>query len=105
MSESSSDEVLLDCSSLPPLARADLQTFLERQPEVQSVTRRLHVTDILLNPDTQGLVSPRFDLVVHLAGPPSPEGANREAEAILRKVAEWEQANRPRIAEASNREQ
>jgi hypothetical protein len=38
MSESSSDEVLLDCSSLPPLARADLQTFLERQPEVQSVT-------------------------------------------------------------------
>jgi hypothetical protein len=106
MSESSSDEVLLDCSSLPPLARADLQTFLERQPEVQSFTRRLHITDTLLNPDTQGLVSPRFDLVVHLAGPPLQRGANREAGAtILKKVAEWEQANRPRVAEDSNRDQ
>src|ERR1700686_5540023 len=65
MSESSSDEVLLDWSALLPLARASLQTFLARQPEVQSVTRRLHVTDTLLNPDTQGLISPRFDLVVH----------------------------------------
>jgi hypothetical protein len=104
MSESSSNEVLLDCSSLPPLVRASLQTFLERQPEVQSVTRRLHVTDTLLSPDKHGLVTPRFDLVVHLAGQPSQEGANREAGAtILRKVAEWEQANRPRRAEASNR--
>jgi len=106
MNESSSDEVLLDCSSLPPLVRARLQTFLERQPEVQSVTRRLHITDTLRNPDTQGLVSPRFDLVVHLAGPPSPGGVNREAGAkILRKVAEWEKANRPRIADASSRGQ
>jgi hypothetical protein len=79
MSASSGYEVLLDCSSLPPLVRASLQTFLERQPEVQSITRRLHVTDILLNPDTLGLVTPRFDLVVHLAGQPSPEGAIPEA--------------------------
>jgi hypothetical protein len=79
--------VLLDCSSVPPLVPASLQTFLERQPEVQSVT------DTLLHPDTHGLVTPRFDLLVHLASQPSLEGANREAGAtILRKVAEWEQA-------------
>ena len=98
MTQLYSDEVLVECSSLSPLVRANLQEFLERQPEVQSVSRRFHVTDALLDPETQGLLIPCFDLVVHLASPSSPEGAaTREAGfAILKKVAEWEQANRPR---------
>ena len=94
----SSDEVLVECSSLSPIDRSNLQAFLERQPEVQSVSRRLHVTEALLNPETQGLLVPCFDLVVHLACPPSPESAaSRDAGvAILKKVAKWELANRPR---------
>lgn len=107
MSERSSDQVLVECALLSPLERVNLQTFLERQPEVQSVTRRLHASDSLFNPDTRGLVVPRFDLVVHLRVQLSPGSvASREAgDAILRKVAQWEQANRPRAADASNRSQ
>jgi len=71
-SEASGDQVLVECSSLPPLLRNDLQAFLERQPEVRAVTRRLHTSDALLNPDTVGLVAPLFDLVVHLAERPRP---------------------------------
>jgi hypothetical protein len=69
-SEASSDQVLVECSSLPPPLRNDLQSFLERQPAVRAVTRKLRVSDALLNPDTLGLVAPRFDLVVHLAERP-----------------------------------
>ena len=106
MTEPSDDQVLVDCWSLSPLDRAALQVFLERQPEVHSITRRLHIADALLNPDTQGLLIPCFDLVVHLASPRSPERApsHEAAAAILKKIAEWEQANRPR-ADALNRDQ
>jgi hypothetical protein len=107
MTEASSDQVLIECSTLSPLQRVDLQAFLERQPEVQSVTRRLHASDALLSPDTQGLVIPRFDLVVH-PGVQFQHGsaASREVgDAILRKVAEWQRAHRPRNSNASNRGQ
>src|SRR6516162_3066407 len=98
-SEACSDQVLVECSSLPPLLRNDLQAFLERQPEVRAVTRKLHVSDALLNPDTVGLVAPRFDLVVHLAEcsrPSTAEERDNRAAPILKKVAEWTVANRPR---------
>lgn len=68
--ESSHDELLVECSSLSPLLRSDLQAFLERQSEVQRVSLRLRVTDALLNPDTLGLISPRFELVVPLVKDP-----------------------------------
>src|SRR5215471_226385 len=102
MTEPSSDQVLVECSSLSAVLRVDLQAFLERQPEVQSVTRRLHPSEALLNPDAQGLVIPRFDLVVDLRAHLSPGStASREAaDSILRKVAEWQVANRPRTADA-----
>ena len=86
-SQASSDQVVVECSSLPPL-----QAFLERQPEVRAVTRSLHVSDALLNPDTIGLVAPRFDLVVHLAERPKAGTATApddRAAPILKKVAEW----------------
>src|SRR5215472_1753579 len=98
-SQASSDQVLVECSSLPPLLRDHLQAFLERQPEVRAVTRRLHVSDALLNPDTVGLVAPLFDLVVHLAVRPqasAPEAADDRAAPILKKVTEWTNAHRPR---------
>jgi hypothetical protein len=98
-SQTSSDQVLVECSSLPPFLRNDLQTFLERQPEVRAVTRKLRVSDALLNPDTAGLVAPRFDLVVHLAERPqasTAEAADDRAAPILKKVAEWTTAHRPR---------
>ena len=86
MTQLSSDEVLVECSSLSPIDRANLQAFLERQPEVHSVSRRLHVADALLDPETQGLLIPSFDLVIHLASPPPPEGAtSREAGTILKR--------------------
>ena len=92
-------QVLVECSSLPPLLRNDLQAFLERQPEVRAVWRRLRVSDALLNPDTVGTVAPRFDLVVYLAEhlqPMTTEPADDRAATILRKVAEWTDAHRPR---------
>ena len=98
-SEACSDQVLVECSSLPPPLRNDLQAFLERQPEVCSVTRKLRVSNALSNPDTVGLVAPRFDLVVHLAERPLPSTAEPDddrAAPILKKVAEWTDANRPR---------
>ena len=67
-SEASGDQVLVECSSLPPLLRNDLQAFLERQPDVRAVTRKLRVSEVLT--DTVGLIAPRFDLVVHLAERP-----------------------------------
>jgi hypothetical protein len=98
-SEASSDQVLVECSSLPPPVRNDLQAFLERQPEVRAVTRKLRVSDALSNPDTVGLVAPRFDLVVHLAESPRPsteEADDDRAAPILKKVADWTDAHRPR---------
>ena len=94
--ESSGHEVLVECSSLSPLERTDLQAFLERQPEVRQVTRRLHLADAVLKPDALGLIAPRFDLVVHLSTddvsqPPTEVGA-----IIVRKISEWREANRPR---------
>jgi hypothetical protein len=99
--ELSDAQVFVECSSLPPLLRNDLQAFLEGQPGVRQVTRKLHLSEAILSPNTVGLVSPSFDLVVHLA-----EGAQlRTAESngnraalILGKVAEWTQRNRPRSA-------
>ena len=96
---SSNDQVLVECSSLPPDTRNDLQAFLERQPGVRAVTRKLCVSDALMNPDTVGLVVPRFDLVVHLAEHPeasADEPAEYRAAPILKKVAEWTSAHRPR---------
>ena len=98
-SEASSDQVLVECSSLPPLLRNDLPAFLERQPEVRAVTRKLHVNDALLNSDTVGLVALRFDLVVHLSECPRPSTAeemDNRAAPILKKVAEWTVDNRTR---------
>jgi hypothetical protein len=98
-SQASGDQVLVECSSLPPLLRNDLQAFLERQPEVCAVTRKLRVIDALLNPDTVALVAPSFDLVVHLAERPRPSTADatdNRAAPILKKVAEWTVAHRPR---------
>lgn len=98
-SQTSDDQVLVECSSLPPLLRSDLQAFLERQPEVRAVTRKLRVSDALLNPKTVGLVAPRFDLVVHLAERRQStiaEAHDERAAPILKKVAEWTAANRPR---------
>jgi len=98
-SQTSSDQVLVECSSLPPPLRNDLQAFLERQPEVRAVTRKLRVSDALLNPDTVGLVALRFDLVVHLAERPqasTTEAADDRAAPILKKVAEWTTAHQPR---------
>ncbi len=98
-SEASGDQVLVECSSLPTLLRNNLQAFLERQPEVRAVTRKLRVSDALLNPDTAGLMAPRFDLVVHLAERPRPSTADEtdnRAAPILKKVAEWTVAHRPR---------
>jgi hypothetical protein len=98
-SEASSDQVLLECSSLSPLLRNDLQAFLERQPEVRAVTRKLRVSEALSNPDTVGLLAPRFDLVVHLAERPrssTTDAADDRAAPILKKVDEWADANRPR---------
>ena len=98
-SEASGDQVLVECSSLPPLLRNDLQAFLERQPDVRAVTRKLHTSEALLNPDTVGLVALRFDLVVHLAehaGPTTADATHNRAAPILKKVAEWTVANRPR---------
>jgi hypothetical protein len=69
-SEPADAEVLVECSALPPILRINLQAFLEREPEVRQVTRKLHVTEALLSPDTRGLVAPRFGLVVHLTGQP-----------------------------------
>lgn len=90
--QSSGDQVLVECSSLPPLLRNDLQAFLERQPEVHAVTRKLHVSDVMRRPDTTGLVVPRFDLLVHLAECSQPgiaEEKDNRAAFILKKVAEW----------------
>ncbi len=98
-SQKFSDQVLVECSSLAPHQRNDLQAFLERQPEVRAVTRKLRVSDALLNSDTVGLVAPRFDLVVHLAERPrasTAEAAHERAAPILKKVAEWTDAHRPR---------
>ena len=101
-SQTSSDQVLVECSSLPPPLRNDLQAFLLRQPEVRAVTRKLRISDALLNPDTVGLVAPRFDLVVHLAQRPqdqsTAEAADDRAAPILQKVAEWTTAHRPRAS-------
>jgi hypothetical protein len=98
--ESADDHVVLvECSSLSPLQRSELQALLERQPEVRQVTRRLHVTDALLNPDMLGVVAPRFDLVVHLAEGSrtnTGEATSNKGALILRTVAEWVEANRPR---------
>jgi hypothetical protein len=94
---SSGYQVLVECSSLSPLDRTDLQVFLERQPGVERVTSKLHVTDALLNPETHGLVAPRFDLVVHLAIEQAPGIQVRELGAtITRKVEKWMEAHRPR---------
>jgi hypothetical protein len=90
-SQTSGDQVLVECSSLPSPLRNDLQAFLQRQPEVRAMTRNLHISDALLNPDSVGLVAPRFDLVVHLAERPqasTPEAADDRAAPILKKVAE-----------------
>lgn len=98
-SQPSGDQVLVECSSLPPPLRNDLQAFLERQPEVRAVTPRLRVSDALLNPDTVGIVAPRFDLVVHLAEhtqASTAEPADDRAAPILKKVAEWTGAHLPR---------
>jgi hypothetical protein len=99
-SQASSDQVLVECSSLPPPLRNNLQAFLERQPEVRAVTRKLRVSEALLNPETVGLVAPRFDLVVHLAERPhqasTAEAVDERAAPILKKVAEWTTAHRPR---------
>ena len=70
-SEASGDQVLVECSSLPPILHNDLQAFLERQPDVRAVTRKLRVSEVLT--DIVGLIGPRFDLVVHLAERPRPE--------------------------------
>ena len=91
----------MECSSLPPPLRNDLQAFLERQPEVRSVRRKLRVSNALSNPDIVGLVAPRFDLVVHLAERPQPnteEADDDRAAPILKKVADWTDAHRPRKA-------
>lgn len=98
-SEASSHQVLVECSSLPPPLRNDLQAFLERQPEVRAVTRKLRVSEALSNPETVGLVAPRFDLVVQLAERPRPGAAEADddrAAPILKKVADWTVAHRPR---------
>jgi hypothetical protein len=98
-SQRSSDQVLVECSSLPPLLRNDLQAFLERQPEVRAVMRKLRLTDALWNPDTVGLVAPHFDLVVHLGERPQAStagAADDRATQILKKVGEWTIAHRPR---------
>jgi hypothetical protein len=91
-------QVLVECSSLPPPLRNDLQAFLERQPEVRAVWRRLRVSDTLLNPDTVGIVAPRFDLVAYLAErrPMTAEPADDRAATILKKVSEWTDAHRTR---------
>jgi len=98
-SPTSTHQVLVECSSLAPPLRNDLQAFLERQPEVCAVTRKLRVSDSLSNPNTVGLVAPRFDLVVHLAERPqssTADEADDRASPILKKVAEWTDAHRPR---------
>ncbi len=86
--------MLVECSSLSPLLRCDLQAFLERLPEVRLVTRKLHVSDALLKPDTVGLVTPRFDLVVHLAEDNPTKSADDRATPILKQVADWTAAHR-----------
>ena len=98
LNESSDAEVLIECSTLSHLERSDLQVFLERQPEVATVRRKLHVTDTLLSPDTVGLVVPCFDLIVHIAGDEAHIGttANERAALILARVAEWKEAHRIR---------
>jgi hypothetical protein len=93
--DASSDEVLVECSSLSPSERNGLQEFLELQPEVGRVSRRLHVTNTLLNPDTLGLVVPRFDLIVHVAQP-TPTMTADVGSVILRKIADWVRYNKPR---------
>jgi len=98
-SETSSDRVLVECSSLPPPQRNDLQAFLERQPEVRAVTRKLRVCVALSNPDAVGLIAPRFDLVVHLAErlpTRTAEADEDRAAPILKKIADWTHAHRPR---------
>jgi hypothetical protein len=97
-SEASNDQVLVECSSLPPPLRNDLQAFLERLPEVRAVTRMLRVSEVL-NPETVGLIAPRFDLVVHLADRPRPntaEAAEERAAPILKKITQWTDAHQPR---------
>jgi hypothetical protein len=98
-SPTSGDQVLVECSSLPPPLRNELQAFLEHQPEIRAVTRKLRVSDALLNTDTVGIVAPRFDLVVQLAEHPqasTAESGEDRAGPILKKVAEWTDAHRPR---------
>jgi len=98
-SEASSDQVVVECSSLPPPLRNDLQAFLERQPEVRAVTRKLRVSEAMSNPDNVGLLAPRFDLIVHLAESPrssTTDAADDRAAPILKRVAEWTDAHRPR---------
>jgi hypothetical protein len=98
LTESENDEVLVECSSLPPRLRRDLQAFLENQPEVQRVSPHLHVTDTLVDPETVGLVIPRFDLVVHLAKANSGTVGGTEAQvaALEAKICRWVQENKPR---------
>ena len=93
-------EVLVECSTLSHRERSDLQAFLERQPEVLNVSRKLHLTDALLSPDALGLVAPRFDLIVHIAGEEAHMGttANEGAALMLAKVAEWTEAHQIRGA-------
>src|SRR6201997_2124486 len=62
-SEASSDQVLVECSSLSPLLRNDLQAFLERQPEVRAVTRKLRVSEAYRILILLRLVAPRFDVL------------------------------------------
>ena len=60
------------------------------------MTPKLHVSEALLNPNTAGLVIPRFDLVVPLAECShlrTAEEKDNRAAPILKKVAEWTIAN------------
>jgi hypothetical protein len=94
--EPSPDHVVVECSTLSPQQRTELQTFLKEQPEVLEVTRKLHVTDALLNPGTLGLVPAGFDLVALLHPTTPPEMATEIGTALAKKVTAWGRAHGPR---------
>lgn len=60
------------------------------------MTRKPHS---ILNPDTVGLVAPRFDLVVHLAErarSSTADATDNRVATILKAVSDWTVAHRPR---------
>lgn len=67
ISATARNEVLLDCSSLPPSEWGDLVSFLRTQPEIQGVLPVKFVTDAQPDPNLLSVVIPHVEFWVNMA--------------------------------------